>query len=107
MLAHSLFVCRVGEPPPSAPLHHVVFAELSPHPQMHRVNLQPRAHIQEMGHSLGLQNGVDSHPAPRRGIQQVLEDLQVCDEVHDDGYRLADAEEDETVREGNQEQLHK
>lgn len=55
---------------------------------MHRINLQPSAHIQEVGHSPGLQHSVDSHPAPWRGIQQVLEDLQVCQEVHGYGHHL-------------------
>lgn len=55
---------------------------------MHGVDLQPAAHVQEVGHAPGLQHGVDGHPAPRRGVQQVLEDLQVCQEVHDDGHHL-------------------
>ncbi|TNN52859.1 hypothetical protein EYF80_036959 [Liparis tanakae] len=44
---------------------------------MHGVDLQPRAHVQEVGHAPRLQQRVDRHPAPRRGVQQVLEDLQV------------------------------
>lgn len=55
---------------------------------MRCVDLQPSAHIQEVGHSPGLQHGVDGHPAPWRGIQQVLNDLQVSQEVHDDGHHL-------------------
>ena len=78
----------VSEPPPSAALCNVLFAECSAHPQMHRINLQPRAHIQEVGNSPVLQHNVDSHSAPWRSIQQVLEDLQVCQEVHDDGHHL-------------------
>lgn len=60
---------------------------------MHRVNLQPRAHIQKVGHSPGLQHNVNCHATPWRSIQQVLENLQVREEVHDDGHYLRETDE--------------
>lgn len=58
------------------------------HPQVRGADLQPRAHVQEVRRPLGLQDGIDGHAAPRRGVQQVLQDLQVSQEVHDDGHHL-------------------
>lgn len=68
-------------PPPPPPV-------LRPHPQMRGVDLQTTACVQEVGHPADLQHGVDRHPSPRRGIQQVLNDLQVRHQVHDDGDHL-------------------
>lgn len=61
---------------------------LPAHPEVQGVDLQPRAHIQEVDDSFGLQHDVDGHRAAWRGVQQVLEDLQVRQEVHDDGNHL-------------------
>lgn len=62
----------------------VVFA----HPQVHCINLQPRAHVQEVRHSPLVQYDVDGHPSPRRRLQQVLEDLYVRQQVHHYGNHL-------------------
>ena len=61
---------------------------------MHCIYLQSTTHIQEVRHSLGLQNGVDSHPSSCRGVQQVLEDLQVRQEIHDYGHHLRNTQEE-------------
>lgn len=50
--------------------------------------MQTAAHVQEVGHRSDLQHGVDRHPSPRRRVQQVLNDLQVRQDVHDDGNHL-------------------
>lgn len=55
---------------------------------MRGVDLQPRAHVQEVRHTPGLQDSVDGHTAPRRGVEEVLDDLQVRQQVHDDGHHL-------------------
>lgn len=65
----------------------------SAYPQVRGADLQPRAHVQEVRHPLRLQDDVDGHAAPRRGVQQVLEDLQVSQEVHDDGHHLEKEEQ--------------
>lgn len=55
---------------------------------MRGVDLQSRAHVQEVRDAPGLQDGIDGHAAPWRGVQQVLDDLQVRQQVHDDGHHL-------------------
>lgn len=55
----------------------------APHPQVWRSDLQPAAHVQEVRHASDLQDDIDGHAPLDDGVQQVLEDMQISEEVHD------------------------
>lgn len=58
------------------------------YPEVLRADLQPGAHIQEVWHTLLVQQYVNGHGPARSCIHQVLQDLDVRDNVHDDCYHL-------------------
>lgn len=51
-------------------------------------NLQPGAHIQEVRHTLAVQQDVNGHGATAGRIHQVLQDVGVCEHVHHYRYHL-------------------
>lgn len=55
---------------------------------MLRADLQPGAHVQEVRHTLVIQQDVDGHGATAGRVHQVLQDLDVREHVHHDRYHL-------------------
>lgn len=51
--------------------------------KMLSADLQPVAHIQEVRNTWSVQQDVDGHRAARGCVHQVLQDMWICDHVHD------------------------
>ena len=52
------------------------------HPKMLWANLKPGAHVQEVWHSVVIQQDVNGHRTTPRRFHQVLQDLDICEHVH-------------------------
>ncbi len=63
-------------------LYKTQFLVVFTHPQVLRRNLQPVAHVQEVRQAVLLQQQVHSNPSLTRSIQQILQDQQVRQQVH-------------------------
>ena len=58
------------------------------YPKVLLADLQPAAHIQEVRHTLVIQQNVNRNEATARCIHQILQDVGVRYHVHHYGYHL-------------------